>query len=129
MNHKTVERVARAIYDAMGADIDSVIVGRFDDGDYVYVDGYVNLLVCATEAIRAYREANNSPPANPELKPCPFCGNEAWLYDHGANADPPSSTLKCFDVRCRNCNCPAFTVMRSYTEKLTAIAAWNRRVG
>ena len=64
-----------------------------------------------------------------ELKPCPFCGKEAMLYDHGANADPPSSTLKCFDVRCKNCNCPAFTVMRSYTEKLTAIAAWNRRVG
>jgi len=59
MNHETVERVARAIYDVMNDDIDSVTVGRFDDGDYVYVDGNVNLLVCAAEAIKAYREATN----------------------------------------------------------------------
>jgi len=59
MDHETVECVARAIYDAMNDDIDSVTVGRFDDGDYVYVDGNVNLLVCAAEAIKAYREAGN----------------------------------------------------------------------
>jgi len=59
MNHETVECVARAIYDAMNADIDSVTAGRFDDGDYVYVDGNINLLVCAAEAIKAYKEATN----------------------------------------------------------------------
>ena len=57
MNHETVERVARAIYDVMEADKNSVSVGKY--GEDVYVDGYVNLLVCAAEAIKAYREATN----------------------------------------------------------------------
>jgi len=56
MDHRTVERVARAIYDAMEADIDSVAVGRFDDGDYVFVDGHVDIMVCAAAAIKAYME-------------------------------------------------------------------------
>jgi len=56
MDHKTVECVARAIYDAMEADIDSVAAGRFDDGDYVYVDGHVDIMVCAAAAIKAYME-------------------------------------------------------------------------
>ena len=57
MNHETVERVARAIYDVMEADKDSVSVGKY--GEDVYIDGPVNLLECAAEAIRAYREATN----------------------------------------------------------------------
>ena len=60
MNHKTVERVARAIHRVLEKDNLSVYVGDFGDGEYVDIDGYVNLLDCAADAIKAYREATNA---------------------------------------------------------------------
>ena len=76
MNHETVERVARAIHRVLEKDDLSVFVGDFGDGEYVDIDGYVNLLDCAADAIKAYRQVCEIVPETPEgeLKPCPFCG-------------------------------------------------------
>lgn len=51
----------------------------------------------------------------PELKPCPFCGGEARLYN------PLESTMHF--VYCNNCSAQG----RGNT-KAEAIEAWNRRV-
>ena len=56
MNHETVERVARAIYDAIEKNANAA---AFDDGCDVSVKGIVNFLDCACAAIEAYKEASN----------------------------------------------------------------------
>lgn len=57
-----------------------------------------------------------------ELKPCPFCGGEAWLYDavndEGFNIPLGSDT---FYARCRK-GCGHL-----WDDRAKAIVAWNRR--
>lgn len=48
-----------------------------------------------------------------ELKPCPFCGGEAYLDDDGW-----------FQVICENCR----ACVRLENNRSDAVAAWNRRV-
>ena len=55
----------------------------------------------------------------PELRGCPFCGGEAWLFPSDY-----SDGLKLWNVRCRNCNVAFDDGNRKPDE---AIAAWNRR--
>jgi Lar family restriction alleviation protein len=52
-----------------------------------------------------------------ELKPCPFCGTEARLI----------SGTEDHYVVCRNNDCAAALVARSFSSEEEAIAAWNRR--
>jgi len=47
-----------------------------------------------------------------ELKPCPFCGSEAWIDERG-----------CFIVYCLGCG----TGSNAFDTEAQAIAAWNRR--
>jgi Lar family restriction alleviation protein len=52
-----------------------------------------------------------------ELKPCPFCGSEASLF----------SGTEDHYVLCRNTDCAAALVARSFSSEGEAISAWNRR--
>lgn len=51
-----------------------------------------------------------------ELKPCPFCGNNARLL----------SGTECYEVICSNPDCAAI-IARSFPSREEAITAWNRR--
>ena len=57
---------------------------------------------------------------NIELKPCPFCGREAEVYNHY----PPFGRRVIVTVRCTKCRSNSGNWGR--TDK--AIEAWNRRV-
>lgn len=54
------------------------------------------------------------------LKPCPFCGCEAWLYSHGRIFNPGIGHR----VECEGA-CHAMTCY--WHTKKEAIEAWNRR--
>ena len=55
-------------------------------------------------------------PVEPELKPCPFCGGDAFA----AQAEHGSWYVEC-------CECPG--ACHSYLSKGMAVAVWNRRAG
>jgi Lar family restriction alleviation protein len=52
-----------------------------------------------------------------ELLPCPFCGSEASI----------NSGTEDHYVVCRNDDCAAAIIARSFSSPEEAIAAWNRR--
>lgn len=52
-----------------------------------------------------------------KLKPCPFCGSEASI----------NSGTEDYYVSCRNVDCAAALVARSFSSEEEAINAWNRR--
>lgn len=54
-----------------------------------------------------------------ELKPCPFCGNEARVEIIDI-APSRSYFIRCTQKCCEQTN--------AYKDKLSAIEAWNRRV-
>lgn len=56
-----------------------------------------------------------------DLKPCPFCGGDAWLYDYEAKYGdlPPKSRAP----QCKSCGAS----LGYLTTPAKAIAAWNRR--
>ena len=55
-----------------------------------------------------------------ELKPCPFCGDEAWLESHASIFRSEVGHR----VECRG-ECHAMTCY--YHDKQEAIEAWNKR--
>lgn len=57
-----------------------------------------------------------------KLKPCPFCGGEAFCYVSG-RIEPEMPDM--FWVRCKKCD----VVTKSYTTREKAIKKWNRRAG
>ena len=59
MDHETVERVARAIYDNIDDDQWSASMGSFGDGKFVNIVGHIDFIQLTYAAIEAYREANN----------------------------------------------------------------------
>lgn len=71
-----------------------------------------------------------------ELKPCPFCGGEAYLEDHH-RAFIRGQTTRVAYVRCRKCNARTgrFELGKhgggsnSAEAVRLAIEAWNRRIG
>jgi Lar family restriction alleviation protein len=54
-----------------------------------------------------------------ELKPCPFCGREAVVYDAGDTDFGPA-----WYVACDKCSCQ---IDKEHYTKAEAIAAWNQR--
>ena len=61
-----------------------------------------------------------------ELKPCPFCGSEAWIIRTNDNKKRPYVQCKfgCF----REPKCPAsHLVTWDYRTEEEAVEAWNRR--
>jgi len=54
MDHKTVERVAWAIYDAIS--YSDVLKGDLSDGYIVAIEGKVDFEACARAAIESYRK-------------------------------------------------------------------------
>lgn len=67
-----------------------------------------------------------------ELKPCPFCGGEANVYEYEAEqAIYDKDTLGFLDIeRCERygCGCPTCgCIIADKTSKQKAIEAWNRR--
>lgn len=68
--------------------------------------------------------------SNAELKPCPFCGGEAWLYSYEFHRGTGG-----YSVLCKNKNChlvfgehekDGYLEGEFYT-KAEAIEAWNTR--
>lgn len=56
-----------------------------------------------------------------ELKPCPFCGDSAFLCDIPYSCEP--GRLVMWAVECNGCHTTTF----EYDTKEEAIEAWNRR--
>ena len=56
-----------------------------------------------------------------ELKPCPFCGGEAYVMTWREERQRINPTI----VRCASCEVQT----NLYDRKKEAIAAWNRRYG
>lgn len=54
-----------------------------------------------------------------ELKPCPFCGGEAFVYYSGSPGNGEFS-----EVICKECKCQTDRLLGD-----KAIEAWNRRAG
>ena len=54
-----------------------------------------------------------------ELKPCPFCGGEAYMETHRFNNLPDT-----FSVRCKHCKVQTYSF---YNTEQEALNAWNRR--
>lgn len=52
------------------------------------------------------------------LKPCPFCGENPYLYDEGDG---------CYSVTCQNFKCGTMPYTDILKGKCNAIKAWNRR--
>ena len=62
-----------------------------------------------------------------ELKPCPFCGSEAWIIRTNDNKKRPYVQCKfgCF----REPKCPvSHLVTWDYRTEEEAVEAWNRRM-
>ena len=61
---------------------------------------------------------------NPELKPCPFCGSKAELYEENI------FSTKYSRVRCKKCYAETEKVCISldYAANNRAVELWNRRV-
>lgn len=53
-----------------------------------------------------------------ELKPCPFCGGDAEIYDFKDGR---------YLVECSNTSCDVYPCTSIHYDKEDAIAAWNRR--
>ena len=56
-----------------------------------------------------------------ELKPCPFCGWEAFLSAYSYKVEPGSVTMRF--VECNNCHATTF----EYDSEEEATEAWNMR--
>ena len=73
------------------------------------------------------QNVDNCKRANPELKPCPYCGGTAqwWI---SVNASRPSGTRRVITVQCTKCGAIQRTgALRFSTEWLQAkaIEKWN----
>jgi len=61
-----------------------------------------------------------------ELKPCPFCGSEAYIWNIRDWGEPP---LFIIEVGCEKCDVHFRKCRETLEEaKSRAIEAWNRRV-
>lgn len=61
-----------------------------------------------------------------ELKPCPFCGKEAWL----GNLKGFERGTAIYRVGCSDPECIGYeTMCMKFDTKEEALAAWNRRPG
>ena len=58
-----------------------------------------------------------------KLKPCPFCGGEAWLNDYEAKHGDMTPASRC--PQCKSCGCNLGYLPTAGR----ALAAWNRRAG
>lgn len=62
----------------------------------------------------------------PELKPCPFCGGEAFVDVHSFwNEDTQDFTDHTYGAGCEVC---LVKTISFYNTEKEAIEAWNRRV-
>lgn len=63
-----------------------------------------------------------------KLKPCPFCGGEAFMqYDH-RYPDDSEDGIAAFEVICTTFGCPIYRADNTYYySEADAIKAWNRR--
>lgn len=67
-----------------------------------------------------------------EIKPCPFCGEEAKIFQVGIDANPDSVLNGTFIIGCDGPNgslCPGYAYGSSpfYTTRELAIRMWNNR--
>lgn len=62
-----------------------------------------------------------------ELKPCPFCGKEAWLGNLPMELERGAVIYR---VGCSDSECIGYeTMSMEFDSKDDALAAWNRRPG
>lgn len=60
-----------------------------------------------------------------ELKPCPFCGSKAHIYQKGVKNEYWHDFNYKYIAMCNKCKAH----VGEYLHRDTAIKAWNRRVG
>ena len=58
-----------------------------------------------------------------ELKPCPFCGGEAYIDNNRYEVRNKTLLGITYFVRCSKCQVESF----EYHSKADAVKAWNRR--
>ena len=58
----------------------------------------------------------------PFLKPCPFCGGKASIFQ----VEQPDGGIT-YEVDCENPDCAVCCCTDLYSSKLEAIGVWNRR--
>lgn len=59
-----------------------------------------------------------------ELKPCPFCGGKAELFD---NSKDFTADFKRYFIRCKEKKCAMIVAFEVNTDKQQTINQWNRR--
>lgn len=59
-----------------------------------------------------------------ELKPCPFCGGEAKIYETPTKEKYWNISKKSYDILCSECGAS----MVDFLYRDIAISMWNRRV-
>lgn len=57
-----------------------------------------------------------------ELKPCPFCGGKPKMHDQQVAEDCVETW-----IACTNCGVSTERIEGAYSERPTALLAWNRR--
>ena len=57
----------------------------------------------------------------PKLKPCPFCGSEAWIEDWVDGCEGN------YRIECSNYDCDVRTATHGTLDE--AVKRWNKRVG
>ena len=61
--------------------------------------------------------------SEPELKPCPVCGNAPFVDVQSYKSEWPDDWL----VRCVNDDCPVYVSTCVKEDRRSAIKAWNTR--
>ena len=64
---------------------------------------------------------------NEKLKPCPFCGEDAVMFEDYRFRNSPEDMWLVYGVECSNEDCIMHQTQKYYNSESVARHAWNRR--